>query len=112
MSETMISKGYFGKLKDPVTGAKQDVEAWETRDLSLPGGWGLTYDGTMIFSNDEQRPASDVEGLIFANPEAKVFREQAEALGYEVTQVKFYVSHWYSGSASPMITAKAEDVFL
>lgn len=111
MSDTMISKGYFGRLNTPVVSQKEDDRAWNLRLGSLPDGWGLSYDGTLIYSNEE-RPAYDVEDLIFATPEAQEFRNQAEALGYDVGQVKFYVSHWYNGCDSPMITAEAKDVFL
>lgn len=111
MSETMISKGYFGRLHTPVPSHDEDVQAWDIRNDALPEGWGLNYDGTMIFSNEE-RPAYDVDGLIFATPEAQEFRDQADALGYDVGQVKFYVSHWYNGCDSPMVNAGLEDVFL
>lgn len=108
MSENMISKGYFGKLTTPV--GDHTTDAWETRQNSLPNGFELNYDGTLIFSND-QKPTYEVDGPIFAEPEAQIFRDQVEALGYEVSQVKFYVCHWYNGADSPMSTADT-DIFL
>lgn len=110
MSDTHISKGYFGKLKIPIPSQADDDQAWNARCDMLPDGWSFNYDGTMIFSN-EQRPAYDVDGLIFATPEASVFREQCDALGCDVGQVKFYVCHWYDGADSPMMTAGV-DIFL
>lgn len=107
MNDYQISKGYFGLLKEPV--GDRTTDAWETRQNSLPDGFMLNYEGTMIISND-QKEAYDVD-LIFVDPEAGDFRDQCDALGYEVEQVKFYACHWYNDSDSPMSIATKEEVF-